>query len=383
MIYLDNAATTYPKPESVYKAVDCVQRFHGANPGRGGHRLSVDSGRIVFSVREKLAEMFGTESDRVIFTLNCTHAVNTALKGLLCKGDHVIISSLEHNSVLRPIEKLCRENKISYDIAFVNPGSDKLTLNEFEKLIRPDTKMIVCCHVSNVFGTVLPIKQISRLAKKHNILFGVDAAQSAGAYELNMENDGIDFLCVPGHKGLFGPMGTGVLLLGKNIVPDSLTEGGTGSMSLEPAQPTVLPDKLESGTLNLPGIAGLGAGIDFVKSIGIKSIHEKEAALVKVFIEDLSVIRNVVIYNNMHSKKDATLVSFNIGDLHSEEVSQMLDDFGFAVRAGFHCSMLAHNCYSTVEKGTIRVSPGIFNTKKEIKNLSFCVNKIAMKKNIC
>ena len=383
MIYLDNAATTFPKPESVICTTERVQRCFAANPGRGGHKLSVKAGRIVFEAREKLAEMFGAQSDRVVFTLNCTHAINTALKGLLRPGNHVIISSLEHNSVLRPIEKLSEQGLISYDVALVDPQDEEKTVEAFKKHINPKTRMIMCTHVSNVFGTVLPIEKLAALAKKHHLIFGVDAAQSAGTFSIDMKKIGIDFLCMPGHKGLFGPMGTGVLILSDGIEPDSLTEGGTGSMSLEIAQPSVMPDKLESGTVNLPGIAGLSTGIDFLKSVGTpKEIHERETCLVKTLIEDLHSINGITVYDNMHGEISAPVISFNVKDFHSERTAELLDEFGFAVRGGYQCSLLAHNSCSTVEKGTVRVSPGLFNTKKEIKNLSFCLNKIALTSNL-
>lgn len=381
MIYLDNAATTFPKPEQVIRTVELCQRSYGANPGRGGHKLSSKAGHTVFEAREKLSSMFSCESENVIFTSNCTQAINFALKGILKKGDHVIISSLEHNSVLRPLEKLRERGVVDYDIAFVNPKDERKTLSNFEELIKSNTRLIVCCHVSNVFGTVLPIEKIGKLAKKHGILFGVDAAQSAGTLFIDMKKMNISFLCVPGHKGLFGPMGTGALLLAKGVEIDSLIEGGTGSLSLEIEQPHFMPDRLESGTLNLPGIAGLLSGLRFIDSVGgIKAIKNKEAELIGILKEDLCSIANVEVFDFMHNTFSPSVLSFRIDNMHSEQTAQMLDEADIAVRAGYHCSLLAHECYRTKETGTVRVSPGFFNSKKDIKTLSFYINKIALKK---
>ncbi len=383
MIYLDNAATSFPKPVCVLEAMKKAQQC-GANPGRGGHRLSVRSGHIVFRTRERLAEMFGAEPDRVIFTKNCTEALNTAIKGSLKSGAHVIISSLEHNSVLRPLVKLEKEGKISFDIAKVNAQDNDETLENFRKLIRPNTALIVCTHVSNVFGTVLPINRIGQLAHENGALFVVDAAQSAGTFDLKLERDNIDILCMPGHKGLFGPMGTGVLIMRKDITLGSLTEGGTGSFSMEKNQPEFLPDSLESGTLNLSGIAGLCAGLGFIEQHGGESaflLHENY--LTDILISDLKSIKKLTVYDNMHAEERAPVVSFSIAGMHSEAVGDMLDKMNFAVRAGYHCSYLAHSTYQTAESGTVRVSPGFFNNKKDIKNLALCLNKIANDTKIC
>lgn len=376
MIYLDNAATTFPKPQCVTTAF-CRAGANAANPGRGGHSFSVNAGQAVFSVRERLSQMFGCECENVIFTKNCTESLNTVILGTLKKGDHVIISSLEHNSVLRPITHLNKLGLITYSVAKVYPNNDEKTVKSFEKQICPKTKMIVCTHVSNVFGTVLPIKKISALAKKRGVLFTLDAAQSAGAFSVNMKEDGIDFLCIPGHKGLFGMMGTGVLMAKNAAIVSPLTFGGTGSMSMLPLQPTAMPDKFESGTLNYPGIVSLGAGIDFVKKLGIKTIHCYENSLIKLLMQDLSSIKNVKVYSDLFDENNTTLLSFSINGMHSEQVGELLSSFGFAVRGGYHCACLAHEKYSTSENGTVRVSPGIFTTKKQIKNLAFYINKIA------
>ncbi len=384
MIYLDNAATSFPKPDSVTSAMYNAARCFGANPGRGGHRLSMKAGERVFACRERLAEHFGCESERVAFTNNCTTALNTAIKGVLRKGDHVVISSLEHNSVLRPVHKLAERGIITYSVARVNPLDDNETLRSFALHVKENTRAVICTHVSNVFGTVLPIDRLCAFCKARGILFILDAAQSAGSHSISIKRQGIDIMCIPGHKGLLGPMGTGAILFGDGIEIGELTEGGTGSHSLSESQPDVYPDRLESGTVNMPGIAGLYEGIRAVERFGgERAVLEKESELIRLLREDLSVIPSVSIYTEMQGGKSSNVLSFNLGDLHSEMVSSMLDKDGIAVRAGYHCSYLAHKNYGTSEKGCVRVSTGIFNSKKDIKNLVFSLNKIAKSKKMC
>ena len=379
MIYLDNAATSFPKPPSVVNAAAGAMRFFGANPGRGGHKLSAKAGETVFECREKLSEMFSCDVERTVFTLNCTHALNTAIKGVLKKGDRVIISSLEHNSVLRPLQTLFEKGVIGYDVAAVDPKNDEATLKNFESLIRPNTKMILCTYASNVFGTVLPVKKLAALCKKRRLFFALDCAQSAGIFPVNMEKDGVDILCAPGHKGLFGPMGTGILLFSKGVEIESLTQGGTGSLSLQKSQPKIYPDSLESGTVNLPGICGLSAGLDFIKAQGGETaIHERENYIMKILKEDLHSIKNITVYDNMHGKIFAPTLSFTVNGVHSERTAEELDEKNIAVRAGYHCSFLAHNFCKTTQNGTVRVSPGFFSTKEDVKYFAFCLNRIAM-----
>lgn len=383
MIYLDNAATTYPKPPAVVGAAVKACLAYGANPGRGGHRLSEKAGEEVYLCREKLASMFSCEVERTVFTLNCTQSLNTAIKGTLKRGDHAIISSLEHNSVLRPLEFLRQNGMITYDVAEVAPQNDEITIRNFEKLIKPNTKMIICTFASNVFGTVLPVEGLSSLCKKHGLIFALDCAQSAGIFKTDMEKTGIDIVCAPGHKGLFGPMGTGVLMFSKNVEIRPLLQGGTGSLSLKKSQPELYPDSLESGTVNLPGIAGLSAGIDFIRSVGGEAaIHQKEMFLMKILKEDLSVIKGVTLYDGMHASVFSPTLSLGIDKMHSEQLAQLLDEKGIAVRAGYHCSYLAHTGQNTTKNGTVRVSPGFFNLKKEIKFFAFCLNKIAIDRKI-
>ena len=267
---------------------------------------------------------------------------------------------------------------ISYDVAAVEPLDDEKTVKNFEKLIRSNTRLILCTHASNVFGTVLPVKKLSALCKKHGLIFALDCAQSAGIFPIDMEKDGIDIVCAPGHKGLFGPMGTGILMFSKNIEIESLVQGGTGSLSLQKSQPGIYPDSLESGTVNLPGIAGLSAGLDFIKSRGgEKAIHEKEIYLMKILKEDLSVVKNITVFDNMHSKIYSPTLSFVVNGEHSEQTAQKLDDRSIAVRAGYHCSYLAHSFCKTTRSGTVRVSPSVFNTKSDVKFFVFSLNLIA------
>lgn len=382
MIYLDNAATTFPKPESVINAMVYAQKFVGANAGRGGHKMTMRAGELVYLTREKAAAMFGAESERVIFTNNCTMALNTAIKGTLQKGDHAIISNLEHNSVLRPVHALYEKDIISYSVADVVPTESDKTVSNFLSLIKKNTAVVICTMVSNVFGTVLPIEKLGAELKKRGILFIVDAAQSAGTFKIDMEKMNTDILCMPGHKGLMGPMGTGMMIMGKDVDVDSLCQGGTGSYSMSESQPDVYPDKLESGTVNLPGIWGLKKGMDYISYAGGETaIHKKENYLCNILREDLSVIKGIRLYSDIAGANPAPLVACNIENTNSEAVADILStENNTAVRAGYHCAYLAHSSFLKDSKGVIRISPGWFNTKNEIKNLVFCLNKIAKRK---
>lgn len=383
MIYLDNAATTFPKPDCVIAAALNVMKEIGANTGRTTHKSAIKAGEIVYNTRSELANMFNCESERVIFTHNCTAALNTAIIGSVKKGAHIIISSMEHNSVLRPVHSLKEKGLITYSVARVNPLNDDETIINFASLINKDTSVIVCSAASNVFGTVLPVTRIGKLCKAKQLRFIVDGAQGAGYLQIDMKKSGIDILCMPGHKGLFGLMGTGAMLLGENIDVEPLIYGGTGSFSMSPFQPEVYPDRLESGTLNLPGIASLGEGVRFINSVGgVKAIHEKEKYLSKILIQDLENMNNVILYRNVTGRKSVGIVPFNIKGLHSERVGEYLSENSFALRTGYHCSFLAHKNYATDSTGVVRISPGFFTTKKDIKKLIFSLNKIAMAKKL-
>ncbi len=383
MIYLDNGATSFPKPCCVTESVMRVMKYSGGSPGRGGHSNSLKAGETVYRTREILGEMFSCDAEGVIFTDNCTTALNTAIKGVCKSGDRVLTSTLEHNSVLRPLDKLREQGIISYETVKVNPLCDSETVNSFREALNRNTKAVICTFASNVFGTVLPIEEIGRLCRERDIIFIVDGAQAAGTIKIDMKKMHIDILCLPGHKGLFGPSGTGIMLLSGRVMPEELTQGGTGSYSMDKVQPHSLPDRYESGTLNLPGIAGISSGVKFIRSYGGEdAVHHKESELIKILEEDLSVIKKVKLYPYMKSEIRSPILSFNIGDYHSEEVASYLDKYGIAVRAGYHCAGLTHINYGTAESGCVRVTPGNFNSVKDIKNLVFCCNKIAMGKKL-
>lgn len=379
MIYFDNAATTWPKPRMVRDAMAKALVEYGANPGRSGHAMSLRTADWIYRCREQAASVFGLrEPENVVFTINCTHAVNTVLHGVLRKGDHVVTSDLEHNAVMRPLYRLAEDGVISYSAAHVCEGDFEKTVENFQKAIRKDTRMIICMHASNVFGTVLPVEQIARLAHDRGLLFAVDAAQSAGILPIDMAKSSIDFLCMPGHKGLYGPMGTGLLLCADGEAVRPLVQGGTGSLSAHLYQPSILPDKLESGTGNTPGVLALSAGLDFVTTVGIQSIAEHELALVREVYDALAATAHVHLYTQRPEQgKHAPLLSFNVAGLHSEETAARLNQDGIAVRAGLHCSPCAHSAYGTSETGTVRIAPSYFTGKKDLYELIKSVRKIA------
>lgn len=378
MVYFDNAATSFPKPPAVQTAVLTALTRYGANPGRSGHDLSVQTARQVFEVREKAASFFGAENpEHVVFTQNCTYALNTVIQGLFQSGDHVVISDLEHNSVLRPIWALAQQRKISYTVAKVDLDEER-TVASFQSAIQPNTKAILCTHGSNVFGIRLPAAKLAKLAKSYGLYFILDAAQTAGTEPIHMREMGIDFLCAPGHKGLYGPSGTGLLITacGQKLRP--LVKGGTGSVSSELAQPEFLPDRLESGTLNTMGILGLGAGIDFVQRHGRETLARYEMSICRSLYQQLHSIEGVILYTpEPIYQKSLPLFSFNIEGLTSEETTQLLNQEGLAVRGGLHCAPDAHQKFHTFPNGAVRVSIGAFNTMEQAREFAYVVRKIA------
>lgn len=379
MIYLDNAATTFPKPPAVTKAVENALRIYGANPGRSGHEMTLKTSEEIYKCRKKAAAMFGADSAQdVVFTLNCTHALNLSIKGIVKPGCHVITSNLEHNSVIRPLYALKQQGKLNFDVANVVPGDDKATVEAFRQLIRPNTSLIVCTHVSNVFGVILPVREIGQLAASHGITFIVDAAQSAGVLPINIQQMNIDYLCMPGHKGLYGPMGTGMLITTKGDVLATLMEGGTGSVSQQLEQPDFLPDRLESGTINTPGVIGLSAGIDFVRQKGEEKLYYHELSLTQYLYDNIKKIGNVQLYMPRPvSPHFAPVLSFNIKGAASGDIGEALAKQGVAVRTGLHCAPLAHNAFGTIQDGTVRLCPGAFTTRQEIDKAVFYIIKIA------
>lgn len=376
MIYFDNAATTYPKPEDVYIAVDECLRKYCANPGRGGHKLSLQSGRVVLETRELLAELFNVASgENIILTHNATDSLNLALKGFLKRGDHVIVTSMEHNSVMRPLKALEKRGIETTVVKCSNTG--ELNLTDLEREIRKETKLIVSTHASNVVGTLMPIASIGALAKEHGLDFLVDASQTAGVYEIDVEKMNISMLAFTGHKSLLGPQGTGGLYIKKGITVEPMKEGGTGSISESLEQPDIMPDRFESGTHNTPGIAGLCAGLKFIRKTGITNIREHEMKLTQAFLNGLKELETVKVYGIADINKQAPVVSINIGEAGSSEISYILDQsFDIATRSGLHCAPEAHRTIGTLEQGTVRFSFGYFNTMEQINTALAAIKQI-------
>jgi cysteine desulfurase family protein len=380
MIYLDNAATTFPKPKSVRRAVQTAMRKYGANPGRSGHDMAAVTAERIFACRRRAAALFGLPAEElVIFTSNCTSALNFAIKGLVRKGDHIVTSDLEHNAVLRPLEKLRLDGVITYSKAKVIPGDFAATLESFRALFQPNTSLVVCAHASNVFGAVLPVHQLAKLAHDRGAKIVVDAAQSAGILDIHLARGCLDCVCVPGHKGLYGPSGTGMLLLRTDTFDmDTVLEGGTGSLSALLLQPELLPDKFESGTINTNGIIGLAEGIRTVRQIGLQAIRDHEYELMHVAFDGFSSIKNVRLYTEKPEYPGfVPLISFNVSGFSSEQVAARLNTEGIAVRAGLHCAVSAHQAMGTRQSGTVRVCPSVFNEKKDVKKLLNIIFKIA------
>lgn len=383
MIYFDNAATTYPKPESVRRAAaEAIVRY-GGNPGRSGHKMSIAASEAVYSVREKAGKFFGAEPENVIFTANCTESLNMAIKGLaeqeLREGRpfHVIISSLEHNSVFRPVHELTKRG-LSYSIAEVS-ADDTVTVNNFEALIKPHTKAVICTLGSNVTGQLLPYERIGAMCRRRHICFVGDGAQVCGVVPIDMKRDNINILCMPGHKGLYGISGTGLLITDGQYPIYHILEGGTGSTSLEAEQTPFLPEELESGTVNTVGIVTVGAGIDFIGKTGAERIHSYETALCDRLINELDGESRVRIYRRERCSY-LPIVLFNVEGIAPEEAAAYLNDAGFALRGGLHCSGLAHRSIGTLPDGGVRFSPSVFNTPAQTHMLANAVKKLARSK---
>jgi len=380
MIYLDNAATTLKKPRDVIKAVnDCIKHYC-ANPGRSGHRLSLKAAEEVCNCREAVAELFNIkEPNNVVFTCNTTEALNIAIKGIVNTGDHVVISSMEHNSVLRPIVS----NNIEYSIA----PADQLgyvSLNSVQSVVTEKTKLIVITHASNVCGTVNPIREIGKFARQRGIIFLVDAAQTAGVIDIDVDRDNIDILATAGHKMLYGPTGTGILYIGNNLELKPFKEGGTGSLSESYFMPEVLPDRFEAGTLNILGIAGLNAGIKYVLRNSVSQIKKRENQTIEYLIDKFSEIKNIKIYGITNGNKNdekidrVGVLGFNILKKDSVYVCNILNNlYDIAVRGGLHCSPLAHGTLGTIKSGIARISVSNFTTKRELSKTVDAIYKIS------
>jgi cysteine desulfurase/selenocysteine lyase len=379
VIYLDNAASSWPKPDETWQAMEHFMRNVGANPGRSGHRLSIEAGRILIETREALAELFKAEDPlRICFTKNATEALNLAICGILHPGDHCITSSMEHNSVMRPLRAL---EKTGVNVTIIPCSSQgELDPQEIEKVIKANTRLIVITHASNVIGTLMPVDEVGEIACKHDIFFCIDAAQTAGAYPIAVEEMQIDLLAFTGHKALYGPQGIGGLYIREGLEKElePLMRGGTGSRSEFQEQPDFIPDKYESGTPNTVGIAGLGAGVRFILTQGITQIRAKEQGLTRMLIEGLQSIPGVCVYGCADSAKQVAIVSFNIAGLTPSEITMEFDEeFAIMSRPGLHCAPAAHQCINTFPQGTIRLSAGYFTTEEEIASALEAVGRIA------
>ncbi len=378
MIYLDNAATTFPKPDCVYKAMDKFFREKCANPGRAGHRMSVEAAQEIEKARLAVSRFIGVKNnDRMVFTFNATDALNMGIKGLLNEGDHVITSKLEHNSVLRPLAGLEMQGVIN--VTRVDSSSTGfICADDIKEAIKSNTKLIVCTHASNVLGTVQPIDEIGGVARERDIVFMVDAAQTMGVCNIDVEVQKIDMLAFTGHKGLFGPPGCGGLYVSESVTLDSWREGGTGYEPESMLQPDRMPFKLESGTPNSVGIAGLKAGIEFCVNESIDSIREHERKLASKLLDALKADGRFVVYGGFDDSRRVGIVSLNIKGLNPGDVGAILDSsFNIAVRTGLHCAPHLHRENGTFPEGMLRISPGYFNTAEEIEETIAALKKIA------
>ena len=376
MIYLDNAATTLQKPRCVTDAVVAAMNTMG-NPGRGAHSGALSASRVVYSTRCKIAELFGCKRpDHVIFTCNSTEALNIALSGIFTPGDHVITTDLEHNSVLRPLYRLEKESIIS--LSFVPADRQgRPDYSAFESLIQKNTRAIVCTHASNLTGNMIDIARVGKIAREHDLLFVVDASQTAGAVPIDMEAMNIDILCFTGHKGLMAPQGTGGLCIREGVEIEPFKVGGSGIHSYDREQPRDYPTRLEAGTLNSHGIVGLSAAIDYLNEVTVEAIREKEHALMLRFYEGVVKIPGVTVYGDFESDRTA-VVTLNIGDEDSAIISDALyEDYGIATRPGAHCAPRMHKALGTVEQGAVRFSFSWFNTFEEVDEAIQAVAELA------
>lgn len=368
MIYLDNAATTFPKPNEVYDEVINCMKNYAANPGRSSHDMSLRASTKIAETRSEISSLFNIDNPfNVVFTVNATEGINIALKGFLKKGDHVITTVIEHNSVLRPLNYL-KDEGIETTLLDVDEFG-LLDLKMLENSIKANTKLIVINHGSNVLGTVQDIDKIGTIAKSKGVAFMVDASQTAGVFNIDVKKSNIDLLAFPGHKGLLGPQGTGALYVKEGIKLKEFISGGTGSNSSEMIQPEFLPDKFESGTLNTPGIVGLGEGIKFIKKIGTKNIREHEEKLTEYLLDELRKLSFIKVYGLKTAKNRAAVVSINVSNIDSSKVGYLLNKENIAVRTGYHCAPLIHKVIGTEEYGTVRISLGYFNTFDDIEKL--------------
>ncbi|MCI8330187.1 MAG: aminotransferase class V-fold PLP-dependent enzyme [Oscillibacter sp.] len=365
MIYLDSAATSFQKPASVAAAMwEALASM--SSPGRGGYPAAVRAADTAFQCRSELAELFGLENpEQVVFTLNATHALNIAIKSLVPPGGKAVISGYEHNAVTRPLEALGANVSVAIAPLF-DPDAVRAA---FDRLISPDTNAVICSHVSNVFGFIQPVEAIAQICRSRGVPFIIDASQSAGVLPLNMKSLGAAFIAMPGHKGLYGPQGTGVLLCGEGVDARPLLEGGTGSQSLQQKMPDFLPDRLEAGTLNMPGIAGLLAGVRYVRRGGPEKILDHEKHLTQMAVQGLDSLPGLRLFHAPELRNQTGVFSLTAEGADVEAVSSALAERGIAVRSGLHCAPLAHRTAGTLNTGTVRLSFSDFNTPEEVARL--------------
>jgi len=380
MIYFDNAATSWPKPPGVAEAMVHFLNEVGANPGRAAHRRAIESGRILYDAREAVCDLFGAPDPlRVAFGKNVTEALNLALKGLLRPGDHVVTSSMEHNSMMRPLRAL-EQKGVQVTVAQCSPQG-VLDPADVAAAIRPDTKLVALNHASNVVGTLLPVAKAGAICRQRDLLLLVDAAQTGGAYPIDVQADQIDLLAFTGHKSLGGPMGTGGLIVGQRVDEtqmEPLTRGGTGSRSEHEVQPDFLPDMCESGTPNVVGLAGLAVGVRWVLERGVEVIRAHEVALAQALIHGLSRIDGVTVYGTLDAELQTATVSFNIAGVEPSEVGLRLDEeYGIMCRVGLHCAPTAHKTLGTFPDGTVRFGLSAFNTMDEVEAALVAVGELA------
>lgn len=373
-VYLDNAATTLMKPRAVARASMRAMSSLGS-PGRGGHRYAMDAAETAFRCREAAAKLFNVDDvEKVVFTFNATHGLNMAIKTLAGKGSKVIVSGYEHNSVMRPLHEIGADVKVVRSKLFDAEES----VENFRNALTADTQLVVWNHVSNVFGFVQPIEEIAQICRSAGVPIVIDASQSAGAVNVDFGSLRADFVAMPGHKGLYGPQGTGLLLCGR--MPKPVMSGGTGSNSAVYSMPDFLPDAAEAGTHNMPGIAGLLEGIRFVSRYGAENILFHEKRLIKELAAELKKINGVTVYSQENMKNMSGVLSFTVDGMQSESVGQELGKRGIAVRAGLHCSPEAHKTAGTFNEGTVRVSASVFNTRQDIAKTARAVEEITRKR---
>jgi cysteine desulfurase/selenocysteine lyase len=377
VIYLDNAATTWPKPESVYQAVDHCLRTMGANPGRGGHSMARAASMLLYETREALAELFGiTDANQLVFTHNATDAISMAVFGIITPGDTLVTTAMEHNAVARSVR--IAESRGAKVIIIPCSPDGRLDMVAMAAAVRQKPKAVVMSHASNVTGSIMPVSNVGELTKRFGVTLVVDAAQTAGVEEINVNAMGIDMLAFSGHKGLLGPQGTGGLYVREDIAVKPLRAGGTGSLSESDVQPEFMPDRLESGTPNTPGIAGLKAGVEFILTTGRAAIQAREAALTRQLLTGLESIAAVRIYGRPGMKDRTAVVSFTVEGVDCGQLAHALDrDYGIACRSGLHCAPWAHQALGTLRTGTVRFSPGYFNTEEEIEQAIAAVRACA------